>query len=225
MVTEISLPQLVFSGSVILFLSYLFYNYFLHPLSRLPGPLICHLGLPSWLYSRVYHKDVIWGILEAHKKYGKNGELAPMIRSGRFSVSVADIEIANQVYSASLRLPKTKFYEAMTTDQRPPGPGGLFTETDNRSSAALRKETSHPYSQQSVADVATFVTPELELLISTLNKFAEEGKSFDLAEWLGYFTVDAINTIAFGRSAGCMRGGSDGGAAQMNEKFFRQGLL
>lgn len=73
------------------------------------------------MYSRVYHRDVVWGLLKAHKKYGKNGELAPMIRIGANGISVADPKIASEVYSVSNRLQKTQFYEGLTSDRRPPG--------------------------------------------------------------------------------------------------------
>lgn len=71
---------------------YMLYNFFLHPLSRIPGPVSARLGLPSFRLSSTIRQTYAWDQYSMHQKYGK------AVRLGANYVSSVDEHVVREVY-------------------------------------------------------------------------------------------------------------------------------
>jgi hypothetical protein len=82
------------SSLAVLYLSFAFYQRWLSPLSRVPGPFLASIT-PLWLVYRYWRQDWHLYIQDLHKSYG------PVIRIAPDTVSVSDPEAIKAVYCTS----------------------------------------------------------------------------------------------------------------------------
>jgi len=97
--------QLIIPPTVIL-VPYFLYNLFLHPLSRVPGPLSARLGIPIWRFLHAYRRDYCWAEKAIHDQHG------PIVRLGPNFVSITDPSAVRAVYAHGSKFAKSDFYHA-----------------------------------------------------------------------------------------------------------------
>ncbi|XRM40956.1 hypothetical protein ABZX51_004260 [Aspergillus tubingensis] len=69
------------------------YNYFLHPLARVPGPLTGAV-FPFWTMKILYRRNLNPGLAQLHEKYG------PVVRVGPNQLSFTSVEAQKIIYNA-----------------------------------------------------------------------------------------------------------------------------
>ena len=91
-------------GSFILV--YVFYQRFLHPLSKYPGPFLASLT-DVWQAQQFLTLKQPYHLTELHKKYG------PFVRYGPDKLSITSESAIPVIYQKSGRsMPKTEYYDA-----------------------------------------------------------------------------------------------------------------
>lgn len=74
--------QCIFFGLALLLYFSLtcFYNVFLHPLAKVPGPFLAKIST-FWLFGREIEGDAANNLAQLHKKYGRSPELLNLDRA------------------------------------------------------------------------------------------------------------------------------------------------
>lgn len=93
-------------ASCVLIPLYLVYNYFLHPLSALPGPLSARLGIPTFRFLAACQNEYAWRIRDLHLQFGD------IVRTGPNTVSIIEPDAVRTIYSHHNDWAKSSFYTA-----------------------------------------------------------------------------------------------------------------
>ena len=88
--------------------AYFTYNFFFHPLARVPGPLSAHCGIPWFRVYATVTRTYAWGLQSMHLKYGA------VVRLGPNFVSTTDSEAVRKLYAYGSPFHKTTFYTAFS---------------------------------------------------------------------------------------------------------------
>ena len=176
------------------------YRLFFHPLSAIPGPLLARVtGLwRSWRYFRMsWHDD----ILALHDHYG------PVVRIAPNEISIVDSPTAKKFYGHGHNALKTAWYD--TWGASVPGIPILFSETDGKLHAALRRRVSAAYSMSAILKYEKHIQRCLDLCQRKLYSYARKGESVDMAEWTHALAFDIVGELAFGHALGHLDTESD----------------
>ena len=94
--------------------TYFLYNFFFHPLARVPGPLSARLGIPWFRTYATITRTYAWKLQSMHLKYGS------VVRLGPNFVSTTDPEAVRTLYAYGSPFHKTRFYVAFSELQSSP---------------------------------------------------------------------------------------------------------
>ncbi|KAJ5382246.1 hypothetical protein N7517_000157 [Penicillium concentricum] len=184
---------------VIAICSYVFYQAFLSPLARFPGPVLAKFtGLwRSYHYWRgTWHDD----ILKLHNTYGRAVRIAPN------ELSLVDAEAIKQLYSHGHHAKKTKWYSVW--DVRNAG-ANVFSTQDNKEHAFLRKRLSGAYSMTSILKFEQYIQSCLDLFMIQMQKHVGLGKPVNMSEWTNMLAFDVVGELAYGSPLGQLESGTD----------------
>lgn len=93
-------------GAFLCLLAYFCYNFFLHSLARVPGPISARLGIPWFRLSSTISRSYVWRLQAMHRKYG------PLVRLGPNFVSTTDPATVGTLYAFGGPFHKTHFYDS-----------------------------------------------------------------------------------------------------------------
>jgi cytochrome P450 len=157
----------------------------LHPLSRVPGPLIARLTNLEVLYHS-YIGDEATYIHKLHEKYGPTVLLTPN------SVDFTDFAALHPIYSQKGGFAKAKYYRNFDVD----GHASIFSHTDPALRAARAKVVLPLFSPASIRIGRQCFTDSTRRFISLFKLRKESGKVnvLDLARGM---SLDAVTEYLF----------------------------
>ncbi|WYZ44180.1 hypothetical protein EsH8_VII_000616 [Colletotrichum jinshuiense] len=212
--TMIQALCLGFGLTSIYVVSCIFYNLFLHPLRRYPGPLLMRATRATYCY-RLARGTLPFDMLDLHQKYGDVVRIAPD------ELAFADPSAWKEIFghrtgggAGGAPLPSFEkadtFYRPITDRPRDiitaPGP----------EHAMLRRQMSHGFSDRSLREQEPVIMKYVDLFIQRLQEqvtspyssgVAAE-KPVNLTLWYNYCTFDIIGDLAFGEPFGCLEEGN-----------------
>ncbi|CAN8105332.1 unnamed protein product [Discula destructiva] len=181
----------------------IFYNLFLHPLRKYPGPLLCRSMRLYMCYlnmSGVLH----WRMLEMHRKYGPIVRIAPNELAFSDSRSWRDMSGHRTGSDGRGDLDKyMPFYRAIPVEIIPDS----VTSEDREMHSTVRRMMANGFSEKSMRDQQPFIRKYIDLLIKRLHEIGAGGsKAVDIMSWYNFTTFDVIGDLAFAEPFGCLDG-------------------
>ncbi|KAI9648386.1 hypothetical protein NHQ30_003019 [Ciborinia camelliae] len=190
-----------------------FYNLFLHPLSKFPGPIHYRASIFPWAYQFLRGKHP-FSVLRLHEKYG------PVVRISPSEISFTDLEAWTDIYGASVgnENPKyQKFYAGIAFN------GVLsdeFSAAGKQSHKILKDVLANGFSERNLKEKEGIIMGHVNLLIKRLRKESEGasdtyGKlarvgckskwtAIDVTDWFSWYECDVIGDLVIGKSFGCL---------------------
>ncbi|KAI2601950.1 cytochrome P450 [Hypoxylon sp. NC1633] len=199
----------VFAGLVALAVtSYVIYQCFFSPLSRIPGPFVgkvTSLYFPFLARRGRLHRDLI----QLHKSYGKLVRISPNI------LSVADPTAFREIYKAGNGFDKAASYSMISGTR----PFDLAGQRNEKIHGQQRKLVARAYSMDSMR----YLEPHVDLVIKTLidRMSGLQDQPIDLGHWMQLFAFDIIGAASFSRPFGFVEAGDDGGVFLRIQKAMK----
>ncbi|KAI8713863.1 hypothetical protein NCS52_01232100 [Fusarium sp. LHS14.1] len=150
----------------------LVYNRYGHGISHIPGPFLASLS-DLW---RLY---VVWGRrpdidhVKLHGRYGK------LVRLGPNAISVSDPSAIRQIYGLAAGFKKSDFYTVQQTLAKGRPLFTLFTSTDTKFHAKLRRSVSSAYAMSTLVQFEPYVDSTTVELIRQIDE-----RFKDNIEWM-----------------------------------------
>ncbi|KAF6807631.1 cytochrome p450 [Colletotrichum sojae] len=190
---------LVFGLAFIYVFAYAFYNLFLHPLRRFPGPLSMRASRWPFCY-KLLTGTLPYDMLDLHNRYGPVVRIAPDELAFHDSRAWKDI-MGHRAQGGAEMDKSQKFYRAV------PGAPSDIVNSGREEHSALRRSLAHGFSERSMRDQQPIIMKYVDLLMERLREHGAGGdKALDLAAWYNYTTFDVIGDLAFGEAFGCLDG-------------------
>ncbi|KAK1985268.1 cytochrome P450 [Colletotrichum cereale] len=183
--------------TIVYFLSHAFYNLFLHPLAKFPGPKWMSVSRMPYCY-KILTGTLPFDVLGLHKRYG------PVVRIAPDELAFDDSRAWKDILGyRGVEMEKSpKFYRPIQPILDGP-PNIIFSGSEEH--ANLRRALAHGFSERSMRDEQPIINSYVDLLVKRLHEHGEGGgKALDLAAWYNYTTFDVIGDLAFGESFGCL---------------------
>nr|POE93020.1 cytochrome p450 monooxygenase mpade [Quercus suber] len=189
---------------LILLAGFCFYNRFLHPLARIPGPFLASIS-PFWLAWQCMNHRRPRLDLALHKQYGSVVRISPN------EIIFSNPAYFHQVYGAGTKFGKSRYYEAPTDTAQKPGWDklDLLAETDVEKLRVQKRLGTPVYSVNN--------TRRHEQLIDSSSKqwFARQAvqtkRPVDFYPEVELLMVDTMCAVTFGEPYGAVEAGTDGG--------------
>ena len=168
------LSQYFYVLPLITILSYIIYQRFFSPLSKIPGPFWASLSR-WWLIpvSRAGHYNTI--LMSLHSKYG------PIVRIAPDEVSVSDVSAIRQIYGAGSGFRKSDWYSVWQGTRK----FDLFAGRDEKIHGQQRKLVARAYTMDALKDLEPYVDNMIEVFNRKMDE--QVGKVVDLAKWAQLF--------------------------------------
>jgi cytochrome P450 len=167
----------------------------LHPLDRVPGPLLARIS-SLWLNYHAYIGDECTVVHRLHERYG------PIVRNGPDSVDIADGVVLHQIYVEKGGFPKPEFYRNFDID----GHQSIFSTTDSTHRAPRAKVVMPLFSTTSlrirghaIADAAIGL---LGRIGREVKRASAGNRRFDILELCRAFAIDAVSGYLFNTKYG-----------------------
>ncbi|KAL4970623.1 cytochrome P450 [Aspergillus stella-maris] len=175
-----------------------FYNLYLHPLSRFPGP-------KRWQCNYFFlFKTTIAGKLEEsikafHENYG------PVVRYSPNNLSFTSPTAWKNIYGFQDNAPDKdpSFYGIIQLSR---GKSHSIFTVGEGGHPRVRKALSYAFSERALREQEPLVKVYVDLLIQRLSGLAASSTPADLVEWYNFTTFDIIGDLAIGQSFNCLRG-------------------
>ncbi|KAI5360640.1 putative cytochrome P450 [Septoria linicola] len=175
------------------------YRIWLHPLRKIPGPLLAR-ATELWRTSKYARGNWHDDILDLHRQYG------PVVRIAPNEVSFVDKEALVKVYGHSTGTRKTSWYDVWEVK----GAGtSLFSATDPREHAFLRKRVATAYSMSTILSLEDKIQGIADVLWQKLHDLAAQGETVNVGDWTNYFAFDVVGKLGLGDSLGLVEHGRD----------------
>lgn len=131
------------------------------------------------------------------KKYGDP------VRIGPNDLLTGDANVVRRINGARSSYERSDFYETPLMDPDHPN---LFALTDTKAHDELKAKMAHGYGGREVPQLERDVDEQVQALVDLLrSKYAQTGQLADFA-WLSlYYALDAITSIAYGKSFGYLQ--------------------
>ncbi|KAL2850177.1 cytochrome P450 [Aspergillus pseudoustus] len=170
------------------------YNYFFHPLARVPGPWTGAV-FPFWSISTLYRRRLNPDLAELHKSYG------PVVRVGPNQLSFATIEAQKTVYNAKpTHNGSDEYFGRDGTLQdvmlsmilEAPNIGSLSNRAEHKK---MRKRLLPGFTSNALFEQESLLRLHVDQL---LHKLAQDAGLIDLTAYFARFLWDLIGDLSFG---------------------------
>ena len=174
-----------------------FYNRYLHPLRRFPGPFWATVS-DFWKFRVVFTNSGHIRAPGLHQKHGPVMRVAPNL------LVFNDPKLLPQVYHR--KADKTDTYSAAILGEITPP----FQTQRHDQHAVKRKRVAHSYSMTNLRKFERDIDNTIVELVRSLRaKYAATGEPLDWADWARWFVYDAVSQLAFSRPIGFIREARD----------------
>ncbi|KAF2162097.1 hypothetical protein M409DRAFT_69322 [Zasmidium cellare ATCC 36951] len=200
---------------VALLLAYFLYNRYLHPLSKVPGPLLASLT-PLWITWQGYNARRPRLDIDLHKQYGS------VVRISPDEIIFSNPAYFKTVYGAGTRFQKGRFYEA-PTDMSQPEDWEKLDMLPEMNIAKLRTQKRYAAPVYAVANAKKhehYVDNNIRRMVTRLSSVGGEGKVVDVYYEWEIMNVDVMTEMTFGKEYGAVEKGSDDGHMHGMDKMW-----
>ncbi|KAF2799643.1 benzoate 4-monooxygenase cytochrome P450 [Melanomma pulvis-pyrius CBS 109.77] len=176
----------------------MFYNVYLHPLRKYPGPKLYACSIIPITRQRLRGRALIV-VTALHKKYG------PVVRLAPNELSYIDIQAWKDVYGH--RKPGQLVWRKDPAQAGPEEAGtpGIF-RSEGQEHTQLKKVFNHAFSDKALRDQEDLIRTHCKTLVSVLLKRAEKQKvnpsaaeaTIDMVKFWNFATFDIMGDLTFG---------------------------
>ncbi|KAI4858965.1 cytochrome P450 [Hypoxylon rubiginosum] len=174
----------------------IFYNVFLHPLRKFPGPLVgraTHL----WRAIKIQSGDLPQTVKKLHDIYG------PVVRIAPDELSFIESQAWKDIYGhhGSYEMAKNpKLYSPQGKYQ----PDTIIS-ADREHHTMLRRQLAHGFSERSMQAQEPVIREYVDLLMCRLEEHSNNGRNpLNMTSWFNFATFDIIGNLGFGNDFGCL---------------------
>jgi len=183
-----------FALVLVLILSDVLYNVYLHPLRNVPGPFWARASaIPSW-YHTTQGKRHIW-LWQLFQIYGKRIRVAPNL------VLFCDPDAHAAIYGMKSNVRRSTFYLGLTKNYREKT---TLNTIDPAEHAQRRKMLNTCFTDNSVNAVSALIGQQIDrlhqILLDEHDSTTDWSASVDLGEKIDHLAFDIMGDISFGRS-------------------------
>ncbi|KAF2656504.1 cytochrome P450 [Lophiostoma macrostomum CBS 122681] len=179
-------------------LTYVLYQRFFSPLSKIPGPFLASLT-SWWLVFAIRRHDINRRMQRLHQKYG------PIVRITPDEISVADLSAIRKIYSSHGSWAKSNYYSVFQGTRK----HDIFAGRDVKVHAQQRKMVARAYAMETLKELEVYVDKMLNVFKRKMDENA--GQSVDMARWMQLFAFDTIGEITWSTNFGFMEASKDDG--------------
>ncbi|KAJ6020049.1 hypothetical protein N7499_003344 [Penicillium canescens] len=187
-------PATVAGVISVLALVYISYCCFLHPLARIPGPVLAKFS-PLWIMGSLYRGSYNSDLQKLHARYGTVVRIAPN------ELSFSTLEAQNEIYSKQEEggfSKKATFIDFLTgllfADPSPT----LLTVSDLDMHKKLRRTVEQAFTPSSLAEQEQIQKSHVDKAIHQLEEHADHGDEVDLRAQLETILWGILADVTFG---------------------------
>ena len=169
------------------------YRVYLHPLSRVPGPVIAKCT-SLWLSYHSYIGDECATIRKLHERYG------PVMRVAPNDVDIAEGEALWPIYMEKGGFAKPDYYSTFDLD----GHASIFSSLSLPQRETQAKAVLPIFSMASIRSATDLISACGEKFVACLEKAAEKRKPVNLLHLTRAFALDAVSAYVFQQSYGAL---------------------
>ncbi|KAK1254519.1 hypothetical protein MKX08_008514 [Trichoderma sp. CBMAI-0020] len=177
------------------------FNLFLHPLSKIPGPI-------TWKVSRL---PFIWALLRGtlvhdverlHRRYG------PILRISPNDVTFAHEDAIRDILA--FRKDRLPFLKDLTWWKANPGmPDSMISIIDPKQHARIRNLLAPGFTPRALKEQEDILHLYVNLLVERIRELAskepESGAIIDVVRWFNFTTFDIFGDLGYGESFNCLQ--------------------
>lgn len=199
-------PWYFAASAVILLATHLVINKYGGGINHIPGP-----SLAPW--TNLWRFIIVWGRrpelehIRLHEKYG------PLVRLGPRVVSVSDPAAIQTIYASNAGFVKSGFYPVQQTIAKGRRLFTMFSTTDEKFHAKLRRAVSNAYAMSTLVQFEPLVdSTTLAFLNQLEQRFADKSGpegTCDFGTWLQYYAFDVIGELTYSKRLGFVDKGVD----------------
>lgn len=173
-------------------IGYVLYQWFLSPLSWVPGPKIAALS-PAWILYITWSEKRNRTVHALHEKYG------PIVRLGPSEVSISDPAYLKMIYSSG-NYDKSSFYGQYGNYNEE----NAFSSLDKYSHIKRRKTLNQLYSKSSVTNSSneSMVQSKVSDLMSYIDARAMGNQAVEVYNMFHALAMDVVTGFIFGPDKG-----------------------
>ncbi|KAH2643811.1 hypothetical protein KXV95_004337 [Aspergillus fumigatus] len=177
-----------------LLVSVVIYNYFFHPLARVPGPWTGAI-FPFWTMSSLYRRTLNPDLAELHKRYG------PIVRVGPNQLSFATVEAQKMIYNAKpTHTGSDELFGREGTLQDVLlsmilGAANIGSLSNRAEHKKMRKRLQPGFTSKALFEQESLLRLHMDRL---LERLAQDTGVIDLTEYFSTFLWDLIGDLSFG---------------------------
>ncbi|KAK4505775.1 hypothetical protein PRZ48_003740 [Zasmidium cellare] len=194
-------------GSLAAYVSWtIIYRLFLHPLAKIPGPLLPKTNSLYEMYYEVWHYGKYpFKIKELHKRYG------PILRPVPDEVHIDDPDFLDTIYALRNRNNPTQ--RGLLVDQSVGGAEDFHLHK-------IRREALNPYfSHKAVMSMEDLILEKRDQVTKVFEQAARSGQVLNLSDVYFGFSNDLVRNFSFGSDSGLL--GDLGEARVQRENLSR----
>ncbi|KAK5295620.1 hypothetical protein LTR99_009209 [Exophiala xenobiotica] len=193
-------------ATVILITSRALFNRYGRGISHIPGPFPASCT-DLWRMFVVWQRRPELEHIRLHQKHG------PLVRLGPRAVSVSDPAAIQIIYALNSGFIKSEFYPVQQTIAKGRRLFTLFTSTDEKFHAKLRRAVNNAYAMSTLVQFEPLVDSTILEFLSQLEKrFADKSGPdgvCDFSKWLQYYAFDVIGELTYSKRIGFIEKGGD----------------
>ncbi|EXJ79480.1 hypothetical protein A1O1_08744 [Capronia coronata CBS 617.96] len=192
--------------SVTLLVTRVLLNKYWNRINHIPGPTLASC-------TDLWRLFLVWGRrpevehIRLHEIHG------PLVRLGPNAISVSDPGAVHIIYALNSGFVKSGFYPVQQTIAKGRRLYTLFTSTDEKFHARLRRAVSSAYSMSTLVQFEPLVDSTTSAFLDRLQQgFADKpGPSgvCDFGTWLQYYAFDVIGELTYSQRLGFVERGED----------------
>ncbi|KAK2732727.1 hypothetical protein FQN57_002481 [Myotisia sp. PD_48] len=189
----------------VLTLGYVFYNRFLHPLSKFPGPFLASVTPWAQLYHGMRGDRHLW-LYSLHQKYGPHVRVAPNF------ISVNSVQGLHDIYGHGKKVKKADFYNAFPAIK---GVYNTHNAIDKSIHGRKRRVLSQAFSEHALKGMEDVMLGNIRQFLAIMGgdepglesgtTNTEKGLAVrNMSDWFAYLTYDVMGELCFGKSFGML---------------------
>ncbi|KAL4894419.1 benzoate 4-monooxygenase cytochrome P450 [Aspergillus ambiguus] len=172
----------------------IFYNLYLHPLRKYPGPRLYSMSMAPY-YLLTLRGTVHYKIKDFHDYYGDVVRLGPNMLVYRNAGAWKEI-YGRKPGGGEFEKDPEHFYTHLLGIN-------LLTAVEE-DHTRMRRLLSHAFSNKALQEQEPILQGYLDVLIRRLRDFALSNTAIDITRWLNYTTFDTIGDLAMGETFNCL---------------------
>jgi hypothetical protein len=191
-------------GVVLACLVLVVYRIYFHRLHGIPGPAVASCS-NLWRLYQAWKRRPELVHLALHEKYG------PLVRIGPNAISVSDPKAISIIYALNGGFSKSDFYTVQQTLKKGTRLFTLFTSTDEKFHAKLRRAVSNAYAMSTLVQFEPYIDSTTHAFLNQM-KSRMSGKPeilINLSTWLQWYAFDVIGELTFSKRLGFLDRGED----------------